>query len=1196
MDLEVLVGGKWALWMGLLLVLLAASFGLAYGWHYIGPAGRVGLGVVLGLAFLIVGEVMRRRTEEWYGEGLAAGGVALLDLTLWAAAEYYRILPVPQAFAGMTIVTAVCLVQSLRYDSRVLILLASIGGFLTPVLLQGAGEGSNGGALYFWIYVTVLNAGILGAAAHKRWHEVNIVAFVATVLLLGGWLEKKYTVDLMSMVFAFLSANYLIFTAICSAYPLRFKTPAKLGDVVLLALVPAVYFAAGVYVLPGDPSPARGLFALGPAAICALLGAITYMRTREDEALISTSFGLATAFVTIALPMLLGGDALVMSWAAEAAVITVIGHRMQRWELTLGGLVAMGVSIAILAWNDFTTPIAYATLLLNPRSGTFAVVILATAVMARSYLRHAGEAETAGDDAQTLALVASTLVLWDLARETEGLFVNAGWGGAHPRDAMWFSILAVWAIVTAADVGLGLRWKLSALRWKGMFLWLGCAVAVAALSVEHATPDWRPFLNPRALAFLVTLLAGVAQAWALKRHEGDLSADERPVVASQGMVMASAVLLLWGMAVEVLALFGWTQWFGAEAPEAAWFVIFMLWAATSRVLFATGQAVGLRRLQGLSLVVLLTMPVAVALLGLATVDLAWMPFLNLRLCAELATLALLASAVVWRPKEGAFETVLSSGLAPVLASLSLATVLSEELYATFARTLYPTSDTWAMAAWFSILALAAVFAAANVLLGLRWRSASLRFTGLLLWLMPLVILVAMVASYPLTGWSPVLNFRALAFAVFALTGVLLQVVLARRAGELPDDEADIARSEIFALATLLVIMTGVAFETYGLFRWCRWGDPWRRDAGWLAILGLWPLIARVALAIGQRARLSKLQWLAVSLLFAAPVGAAWLGPQTVMHNTWPIVANWRLLGAILAAAAMASAVAWRREDAATNSACAGPGFRVVTALLLVLAASQEAYASLGHFAYPSPGTWQAAAWFSIAALCALAAVATAGLGFLWRQSAMRWTSLALWGVPALWALGLTTTYRLSGWPPGANFRALAFVVLTVTGAVLTVLYRDHRDRLSADEASLLVPGLFGVGAAFLALWELTAETFHVFFWYQYPDAATWKFGAHLGVSVVWTLYAAAWLVFGIARRQVAARWLSLSLFGLALLKVFLWDLQFLTLPFRVVSFGVLGLILIAVAWLYSRYGAALHERGASGPSAVAAEPEPDPEA
>ncbi len=77
----------------------------------------------------------------------------------------------------------------------------------------------------------------------------------------------------------------------------------------------------------------------------------------------------------------------------------------------------------------------------------------------------------------------------------------------------------------------------------------------------------------------------------------------------------------------------------------------------------------------------------------------------------------------------------------------------------------------------------------------------------------------------------------------------------------------------------------------------------------------------------------------------------------------------------------------------------------------------------------------------------------------------------------------------------------------------------------------------------------------------------------------WTLYAGAGLWSGIVLRQSLARWLSLGLFGLALLKLFLWDLSFLTLPFRMVSFGALGGILVAVAWLYSQYGEHLRDGG-----------------
>ena len=208
----------------------------------------------------------------------------------------------------------------------------------------------------------------------------------------------------------------------------------------------------------------------------------------------------------------------------------------------------------------------------------------------------------------------------------------------------------------------------------------------------------------------------------------------------------------------------------------------------------------------------------------------------------------------------------------------------------------------------------------------------------------------------------------------------------------------------------------------------------------------------------------------------------------------------------------------------------------------------------------------------------MAGLVTAALGFRWRMPAMRWTSLLLWAAPAVGGLLVTTGYRLVDWPPVSNFRFLAFVVMVVTGAALTALYRDKRGDLTADEAEILRPQLFGVASAILALWVLTAETFHVFRWYQMPSRDAWEYAAHLGVSVAWTLYAAGWLVYGIARRQGLTRWLSLCLFGLALAKVFLWDLRFLTLPFRMVSFAVLGLILIAVAWLYSRYGAVLRDR------------------
>lgn len=73
-----------------------------------------------------------------------------------------------------------------------------------------------------------------------------------------------------------------------------------------------------------------------------------------------------------------------------------------------------------------------------------------------------------------------------------------------------------------------------------------------------------------------------------------------------------------------------------------------------------------------------------------------------------------------------------------------------------------------------------------------------------------------------------------------------------------------------------------------------------------------------------------------------------------------------------------------------------------------------------------------------------------------------------------------------------------------------------------------------------------------------------------GLSILWTLYAAAVLAVGFARRAEVLRWGALALFGLVVAKVFLVDLSDLPGIYRVVSFLVLGIVLLAVATVYQR--------------------------
>ena len=85
--------------------------------------------------------------------------------------------------------------------------------------------------------------------------------------------------------------------------------------------------------------------------------------------------------------------------------------------------------------------------------------------------------------------------------------------------------------------------------------------------------------------------------------------------------------------------------------------------------------------------------------------------------------------------------------------------------------------------------------------------------------------------------------------------------------------------------------------------------------------------------------------------------------------------------------------------------------------------------------------------------------------------------------------------------------------------------------------------------------------------YFYARAPQARFAA---ISVLWTLYSIALMLLGFRYQQARLRLVSLGLFGVTILKVLLADMARVSTPFRIVSFVVLGLMLIGASYLYYR--------------------------
>jgi uncharacterized membrane protein len=78
---------------------------------------------------------------------------------------------------------------------------------------------------------------------------------------------------------------------------------------------------------------------------------------------------------------------------------------------------------------------------------------------------------------------------------------------------------------------------------------------------------------------------------------------------------------------------------------------------------------------------------------------------------------------------------------------------------------------------------------------------------------------------------------------------------------------------------------------------------------------------------------------------------------------------------------------------------------------------------------------------------------------------------------------------------------------------------------------------------------------------------------HLALSILWTTYATVLLVIGMKKHSQLLRWQALVLFGAAVLKVFFYDSSFLQRFYRILSFFILGIVLMVVSFLYQKKSA-----------------------
>ncbi len=135
--------------------------------------------------------------------------------------------------------------------------------------------------------------------------------------------------------------------------------------------------------------------------------------------------------------------------------------------------------------------------------------------------------------------------------------------------------------------------------------------------------------------------------------------------------------------------------------------------------------------------------------------------------------------------------------------------------------------------------------------------------------------------------------------------------------------------------------------------------------------------------------------------------------------------------------------------------------------------------------------------------------------------------------------------------------------------VLSCLYLFGRMiRRSSSSIQALIRGnaadlffvLFGVGLFLVLNMEISL------FFREYLPAA--RFAA---LSVLWTVFSVALMMLGFRANHPGIRKASLGLFAITLVKVFIFDMANISTPYRIISFIILGLVLVGTSYLYYKF-------------------------
>ncbi|OHA47756.1 MAG: hypothetical protein A2806_01515 [Candidatus Terrybacteria bacterium RIFCSPHIGHO2_01_FULL_48_17] len=486
---EAMLGGNWLARVGVAALVLGVAFflKLAFDNDWIGERGRVLLGIAGGLSLLGLGEYWKEKYKI-YAQIITGGGVAILYLSLFAAAIFYHLVPAELVFVFMAAVTATAGLLALRYESAGVAIVGILGGFVTPVLLWT--EFSN--EFILLIYAAILDLGVLSLASFRNWRPLTLLGLVGSLVLFGFWTSQVDVQEKLALAQGALTVFWLIFVGATTLFHFLWRKAPDRSDLALMSLNAASYFAISYILLLPSWEPFLGIFTFGLAAFYGILAYAALSVSRKNALLTLFLGGIALVLLTFAIPIQFTQNWITIAWVVEGVVLLWLGFLLTSYHLRAFGLGVLVIAMVRLFAFDAGVNLKTFSPIFNDRFMTFVVAI--ASVYAAAYFYAKGKELLRPEEKwilPILSLAAHFLTLWMLSAELISLFDSRALAARSPigpkepfvpqpradyaevrnlSNGKNFSLSALWALYAIAMVAVGIVRRSRAIRIAALVL------------------------------------------------------------------------------------------------------------------------------------------------------------------------------------------------------------------------------------------------------------------------------------------------------------------------------------------------------------------------------------------------------------------------------------------------------------------------------------------------------------------------------------------------------------------------------------------------------------------------------------------------------------------------------------------------------------------------------------------------------